>query len=302
MAAPDHVEDPRAAARAEIREFLSTRRARITPQEAGLPEYGHERRRVTGLRREEVALLAGVSPQYYTRLERGDAPGISESIIDGVANALQLDDAERTHLLHLLHTAGATRGPRRRTLAAQLRVRPTIQRLVDSMFNTPAVVLNGRLEIVTANVLGRALFAPVYAEARNESGTAEQRPVRLPRLPSEGLLPGVGHRRQRHRRHPARRSRPRPLRPGPVRPRWAAVHPQRGLPPPVGRPRRAPPCHRHQALPPPRRRRPRPALRVPPLCAGIEHQLGRVHPRPTIPQPRHPRPPCQLGRYKQARR
>ena len=170
MAAPDHVEDPRAAARAEIREFLSTRRARITPQEAGLPEYGHERRRVTGLRREEVALLAGVSPQYYTRLERGDAPGISESIIDGVANALQLDDAERTHLLHLLHTAGATRGPRRRTLAAQLRVRPTIQRLVDSMFNTPAVVLNGRLEIVTANVLGRALFAPVYAETRNESG------------------------------------------------------------------------------------------------------------------------------------
>src|SRR5690606_13443183 len=115
MAATDEPGDPRAAARAEIREFLSTRRARITPHQAGLPEYGHERRRVKGLRREEVALLAGVSPQYYTRLERGDAPGISESIIDGVTHALQLDDAERTHLLHLLHTAGTPRRPRRRT-------------------------------------------------------------------------------------------------------------------------------------------------------------------------------------------
>src|SRR6476661_8606051 len=96
-------QNPREAERAEIREFLTTRRARITPEQAGLPTYGHERRRVTGLRREEVALLAGVSPQYYVRLERGDATGISESIIDGLVHALQLDDAERVHLVHLLH-------------------------------------------------------------------------------------------------------------------------------------------------------------------------------------------------------
>ena len=170
MAATEEPADPREAARAEIREFLSTRRARITPQQAGLPAYGHERRRVTGLRREEVALLAGVSPQYYTRLERGDAPGISESIIDGVAHALQLDDAERSHLLHLLHTAGTPRRPGRRAPSAPQGVRPTIQRLVDSMLNTPAVVLNGRLEIVTANALGRALFSPVYAQAEGGDG------------------------------------------------------------------------------------------------------------------------------------
>src|SRR5215212_7749707 len=103
---------PRDAVRAEIREFLSTRRARITPEQAGLPSYGGDRRRVPGLRREETALLVGVSPQYYIRLERGDASGVSESVIEGIAHALRLDDAERAHLLDLLHTAST---PARRT-------------------------------------------------------------------------------------------------------------------------------------------------------------------------------------------
>ena len=98
----------------QIREFLTTRRARITPEQAGLPVYGGDRRRVPGLRREEVALLAGISIEYYTRLERGNATGVSESVIDGIAHALQLDDAERAHLLDLLRTAGTTRPPRRR--------------------------------------------------------------------------------------------------------------------------------------------------------------------------------------------
>jgi hypothetical protein len=102
---------PRDAVRAEIREFLSTRRARITPEQAGLPSYGGDRRRVPGLRREETALLVGVSPQYYTRLDGGDATGVSESVIEGIANALRLDDAERAHLLGLLRTAGAPPGP-----------------------------------------------------------------------------------------------------------------------------------------------------------------------------------------------
>jgi transcriptional regulator with XRE-family HTH domain len=159
----DRPRNPREYARAEIREFLATRRARVTPAQAGLPTYGHERRRVPGLRREEVALLAGVSPQYYVRMERGDATAVSESIIDGVAHALQLDAAERAHLMHLLRTAGTPLKARPAGPVAH-RVRPTIQRIVDSMHGTPAVVLNGRLEIVAANDLGRALFSPVYAD------------------------------------------------------------------------------------------------------------------------------------------
>lgn len=152
----------RSDVRGEIREFLSTRRARVTPQQAGLPVYGGDRRRVAGLRREEVALLAGISSEYYTRLERGNATGVSESVIEGIAQALQLDDAERAHLLQLIHTAGATRPPRRRP--AQQQVRTTVQRVLDSMVGSPAFVLNGRLDILAANALGLALFSPIYAE------------------------------------------------------------------------------------------------------------------------------------------
>jgi transcriptional regulator with XRE-family HTH domain len=154
--------DIRGDFRAEIREFLGTRRAKVTPEQAGLPAYGGERRRVTGLRREEVALLAGISSEYYTRLERGDATGVSESVIEGIAQALQLDEAERIHLLDLLRGAGTTRPPRRRP--AQQRVRPAVQRVLDSMTGTPAFVLNGRGDILAANPLGRALFSLVYAD------------------------------------------------------------------------------------------------------------------------------------------
>src|SRR5512132_1855362 len=100
----DRVTDIRGDVRGEIREFLSTRRANISPEQAGLPTYGGNRRRVSGLRREEVALLAGISSEYYTRLERGNATGVSDSVIDAIAHALHLDDAERTHLLDLLRT------------------------------------------------------------------------------------------------------------------------------------------------------------------------------------------------------
>jgi transcriptional regulator with XRE-family HTH domain len=164
MAVGEYPSDPREEVRSEIREFLSTRRARLTPGDAGLPNYGGARRRVAGLRREEVAVLAGVSPQYYVRLERGDATGVSAGVIDSIARALQLDEAEHAHLLDLIRTAGTARQTRRRRPPPAQRVRPTIQRVVDSMHLTPAVVLNGRLDIVTTNELGRALFAPIYAD------------------------------------------------------------------------------------------------------------------------------------------
>jgi transcriptional regulator with XRE-family HTH domain len=154
--------DIRRDVRGEIREFLSTRRARISPEQAGLPVYGGDRRRVSGLRREEVAVLAGISIEYYTKLERGNATGLSDGVIEGIAHALQLDEAERTHLLALIHTANTTRPPRRPP--ARQRVRPTVQRVLDSMSGTPAFVLNERLDILTANALGLALYSPVLAD------------------------------------------------------------------------------------------------------------------------------------------
>ena len=165
----DH-RDVRGDVRAQIREFLSTRRARISPEQAGLPIYGGDRRRVSGLRREEVAALAGISSEYYVRLERGSATGVSDSVIEGIAQALQLSEAERGHLLDLLRTAGTTRAPRRRP--PPQRVRPTVQRVLDSMIGTPAFVLNGRLDILAANELGTALYAPVYADPVGPPNTA----------------------------------------------------------------------------------------------------------------------------------
>jgi transcriptional regulator with XRE-family HTH domain len=145
----------------DLREFLVTRRAKLTPEQAGLPVYGANRR-VTGLRREEAALLAGISVEYYTRLERGNVGEVSESVLEGVAHALQLDEAERDHLFRLVRTA-ATRRPARRT-AAEKRVRPTIQRVLDLM-PMPAYLRNGRFDILAANQLGRALYSPLYEES-----------------------------------------------------------------------------------------------------------------------------------------
>ena len=103
-------------ARNEVREFLTSRRAKLTPEQAGLRTYGGTRR-VPGLRREEVAMLAGVSVDYYTRLERGNLSGVSETVLEALARALQLDDAERAHLFDLARaTQPVTRGaaaPRR---------------------------------------------------------------------------------------------------------------------------------------------------------------------------------------------
>ena len=144
--------------RTEIRDFLTTRRAKITPEQAGLPAYGHNRR-VAGLRREEVAMLAGVSVDYYTRLERGNLNGVSESVLEALARALQLDDAEHAHLFDLARTANATVNARRRPPAR--RVRPAVQRILDSMVGAPAWVRNGRMDFLSANRLGYALYSPM---------------------------------------------------------------------------------------------------------------------------------------------
>ena len=144
----------------EIRDFLVSRRARITPEQAGLPAYGGNRR-VAGLRREEVALLAGVSIDYYVRLERGRAPGASESVLDGIARALHLDEAERAHLFDLARAAGAPAAARAPRRPAAQQVRPSVRRILDSMTTTPAYVRNARLDILAANRLAAALFAPV---------------------------------------------------------------------------------------------------------------------------------------------
>lgn len=143
---------------AELSEFLTSRRSRITPAQAGLPDYG-TRRRVTGLRREEVAMLAGVSVEYYTRVERGNPRGVSQDVLEGIARALQLDEAERLHFDALARTIKAT-GAHHRQPATQ-RVRPSIQRLLDTITHSAAVVGNDRLDMLATNPLGAALFAPV---------------------------------------------------------------------------------------------------------------------------------------------
>jgi transcriptional regulator with XRE-family HTH domain len=147
--------------RAEVREFLTSRRGKITPQQAGLPDIGG--RRVTGLRRGEVATLAGVSIEYYSKLERGAIAGVSASVLDAIARALQLDDAERAHLFHLAHAADGTSAgmrPRRRP-AKRWTPRPSLQWVLDT-FTAPAIIRNGRMDLLATNHLGRAMHAALY--------------------------------------------------------------------------------------------------------------------------------------------
>ena len=147
--------------RSEIREFLTSRRARITPEQAGLPVFGGTRR-VLGLRREEAAMLAGVSVDYYTRLERGNLKGVSETVLEALARGLRLDEAERAHLFDLARAAGPTAArPRRR---APQEVRPSVQRILDAMTGAPAFAQNGRLDVLAANRLGYALYSEMFAD------------------------------------------------------------------------------------------------------------------------------------------
>jgi transcriptional regulator with XRE-family HTH domain len=138
-----------------VHDFLASRRARITPEQAGLATFG-QRRRVPGLRREEVASLAGVSVDYYARLERGHLSGVSDSVLEALARALRLDEAEREHLFDLARSASATRA--RRTRQPVTRVRPTLLSILNGMTGTPAYLRNARMDLLAANDLCLALY------------------------------------------------------------------------------------------------------------------------------------------------
>lgn len=145
-----------------MREFLTTRRAKITPDRAGIPTAGQ--RRVPGLRRSEVAALAGMSVEYYAKLERGQLAGVSASVLDALARALQLDDAERAHLLRLAHEAdGSNAILRPSPRPKQWTVRPGLQWTLDTI-TAPAIVVNNRQDLLAANHLGRAMYSDVYTD------------------------------------------------------------------------------------------------------------------------------------------
>jgi transcriptional regulator with XRE-family HTH domain len=145
----------------DVREFLVSRRGRITPDQAGLPAYGGNRR-VPGLRREEVALLAGMSVDYYNRVERGNLTGVSESVLEAIARVLQLDEAEHDHLFDLARVANES--PAKRRKPAAQKIRPSVQRLLDAMTDAPAWVRNARHDFLAANPLGYALYSEMFAD------------------------------------------------------------------------------------------------------------------------------------------
>lgn len=153
----------------EIREFLTTRRAKLSPERVGVPMYGRKRR-VPGLRREEVALLAGISVEYYTRLERGNARGVSDDVLESVGRALQLDEAEHAHLVDLVRTANSERPPRK--ASPQPVVRASVRRIVDAMADLPAFVRSGRGDVLYANPLFEALFSELYRDPARPVNTA----------------------------------------------------------------------------------------------------------------------------------
>jgi transcriptional regulator with XRE-family HTH domain len=158
--------------RQQAREFLVSRRAKLTPAQANLPAGTN--RRVPGLRRSEVAALAGVSIEYYSKLERGALAGVSAGVLDAIARALQLDDAERAHLFDLAHAAdgsSALMRPRRRA-AKPWTPRPSLQWTLDAVTEGPAFVRNGRMDLLAANRLARAFYADVYADPQRPANLA----------------------------------------------------------------------------------------------------------------------------------
>lgn len=157
--------------RTEVREFLVSRRAKISPEQAGLP--AGDNRRVPGLRRAEVAALAGVSIEYYAKLERGVLAGVSTGVLDAIARALRLDDAERAHLFDLAQAANGSGllRPRRRR-ARQWTPHRSLQWTLDAVTAGPAFVRNGRMDLLATNRLARAFYDRVYADPQRPPNLA----------------------------------------------------------------------------------------------------------------------------------
>lgn len=155
--------------RNDVSEFLRSRRAKVSPDQVNLIVGGN--RRVPGLRREEVATLAAVSVDYYARLERGNLSGVSDEVLESIAHALRLDEAETSHLFALARAAQP--GPARRKRAAKTQeLRPSLQRFMDAVTGAPTLVRNERMDFIAANALGRALYAPVLADHVQPANTA----------------------------------------------------------------------------------------------------------------------------------
>ncbi|MGW4273646.1 helix-turn-helix transcriptional regulator [Streptomyces seoulensis] len=159
--------------REEVREFLTSRRAKITPAQAGLPSGS--RRRVPGLRRSEVAALADMSVEYYSKLERGNLVGVSPAVLEALARALQLDDAERAHLANLAQAADGSdtlTRPRRRPTKDLWKPHRSLQWALDAITAGPAFVRNGRMDVLAANQLFRAFYADLYVTPGNQQNLA----------------------------------------------------------------------------------------------------------------------------------
>lgn len=154
----------------EVRELLMTRRARLTPEQAGI--IGGGRRRVAGLRREEVAMLAGMSVDYYAKMERGNLSGVSPEVLNALARALRLDDAEISHLHDLAAAAAPVGVVRRRKPRVEASAWPTLQRFLDTIIGTPVYVTNPRKDFLATNVLGAAVFAPIIDDPANGRNNA----------------------------------------------------------------------------------------------------------------------------------
>ena len=277
---------PTVDAATDIAEFLTTRRAKITPEQAGLPSYG--KRRVPGLRREEVASLAGVSAEYYRRLERGQVSGVSELVLEALARALQLDDAERAHLFDLARAASrsrrSARGRPRSASARSCSASSTRSRRRRS--SAPSTATTS-----AANALGRALYAPVFDSPEQPANSARftfldpAAPRLLPRLGAAGL---------RARRVVALAGRAQPVRPQPPGPHRRAVDAQRGVPRPLGGAQRALPPDGHQAPAPPGRRRAGAQLRDADARRRRRPAHGALHRRSRLGLPAGARPAGQL--------
>lgn len=158
--------------RQEVREFLTTRRARITPEQAGLPTVGT--RRVPGLRRSEVATVAGLSVEYYARLERGQIGGASTGVLDALARALQLDETERAHLFDLARAADGipTSGRSRRRAPSKAASRPSLQWALESITDGVAFVRDQHQNLIATNSLGRAFYTPVLGDGGRQPNLA----------------------------------------------------------------------------------------------------------------------------------